>query len=70
MKSFIAVTYHNVNEDFQLVSGILDFVNSLGNHDGNHCIDPENVSNYTTMLKELISVAFISSAEQRIRCFV
>lgn len=34
MKSFMAVTYHFINNDFQIVTGLLDFVKISGKHTG------------------------------------
>jgi hypothetical protein len=34
MKSFIALTYHYLNESFEMVSGLLDFIPIVGKHSG------------------------------------
>ena len=39
MKCFMAVTYQFVNDDFEIETGLLDFVSAHGNHQGNTLAD-------------------------------
>ena len=63
MKSFMAITFHFVNDDFQLKSGLMDFVPLSGKHDGaNIAKTLENTFSELGLSKSQVFTATVDNA--------